>query len=123
MSKSKAVSIGLPRLAVNALRQLGENIAIARIRRKEPQAAWAERIGISLPTYIRLERGDPAVSMAAYAGALWLMGRIQALPEIAAPDKDIGALELDVRAARGRGRVRAPASIAGRLNKVRTNQP
>ena len=118
MSKANAVASSLPQMAKNALRQLGENIAIARARRKESQRAWAERIGISVPTLIRLEKGDPTVSMAAYASALWLMGRVQALSEIAAPATDMGALELDVRNARKRGAVRAPASISARLSKV-----
>jgi hypothetical protein len=117
MSKSKGISEALPPVAAMALRRLGENIAIARVRRREPQRAWAQRIGISVPTYIRLESGDPGVSMAAYASALWLMGRVEALPEIADPENDLGALERDVRTARARSRVRAPASVSALLDK------
>jgi DNA-binding XRE family transcriptional regulator len=119
MPKSSAVAQSLPPVAANALRQLGEHLAIARARRRESQRAWAQRIGISLPTLIRLEKGDPTVSMAAYASALWLMGRAQALAEIAAPASDLGALELDVRDARQRRPVRAPASISARLRRAR----
>lgn len=116
MPKSSTVAASLPPVARNALRQLGENIAIARARRKESQRAWAQRIGISVPTLIRLEKGDPTVSMGAYASALWLMGRVQALADVAAPAADLGALELDVREARRRRPVvRAPASISARL--------
>ncbi len=88
------------------------------MRRREPQRAWAERIGISAPTYVRMEKGDPSVSIAAYAAALWLMGRVQVLPEVAAPENDLTALEQDVRAARKRGRVRTPASLAARLARI-----
>jgi len=105
----------LPPVVANALRQLGENIAIARARRRESQRVWAERIGISVPTLIRLEKGDPTVSMGAYASALWLMGRGQALGDLAAPATDLGALELDVREARRLRPVRAPRSISARL--------
>ena len=118
MSKTKALAGTLPPVAVKALRDLGENIALARLRRREPQRAWAERIGVSLPTYMRLEKGDPSVSMAAYASALWLMGRVQALPEVASPENDLTALEQDVRAARVRQRVRTPASLAARLSGI-----
>ena len=118
MSKANSVARALPSLAKSALRQLGENIAIARARRKESQRVWAERIGVSVPTLIRLEKGDPTVSMAAYASALWLMGRVQALSEIAAPATDLGALELDVRKARKRGAVRTPMSISTRLSET-----
>jgi DNA-binding XRE family transcriptional regulator len=115
MSKSSVVADSLPPAASSALRQLGENLAIARARRKESQRAWAQRIGISVPTLIRLEKGDPTVGMGAYASALWLMGRVQALPDVAAPSADVGALERDVREARRRRTVRSPASVSARL--------
>jgi len=60
---------------------------------------------------IRLERGDASVSMGAYTSALWLMGRAQALSELADPKFDLGALELDVRKAMKRRAVRDAHSI------------
>jgi len=119
MPKSSTVARSLPPVATTAMRQLGENLAIARARRKESQRAWASRIGVSTPTLIRLEKGDPTVSMGAYASALWLMGRVQALPGVASPEADLGALELDVRQARARRPVRAPTSISARLGKAK----
>ena len=89
----------MPPAATQALRALGENLAIARIRRRESQRAWAKRLGVSVPTLIRMERGDPGVGAGIYATALWLMGRLSALPDLAAPATDRGALESDVRAA------------------------
>ena len=50
----------LPPAVTQALARLGENLAIARLRRRESQRAWAKRLGISVPTLIRMERGDPA---------------------------------------------------------------
>lgn len=119
MSKSSVVAESLPPAAASALRQLGENLAIARARRKESQRSWAQRIGVSVPTLIRLEKGDPTVSMGAYASALWLMGRVQALADAATPAADLGALERDVREARRRRPVRAPTSISARLSKAK----
>lgn len=98
------------------LRQLGENLAIARKRRRESLKTWAQRMGVSEPTLMRMERGDPSVAVGLYATALWLIGRAQALPELAAPEHDQGALEEAVRAARARA-VRKPASVAGRLRQ------
>lgn len=113
MSKSSYAAHALPPIAVNSLRRLGENLAIARARRRESQRNWAERIGVSIPTLIRLEKGDPTVSMGAYASALWLMSRAQALADIAAPEADLGALEADVRrAVRRRSRRMPPAVVA-----------
>lgn len=108
----------LPPEAVTSLLRLGENLALARVRRKEPQRQWAQRLGVSVPTVIRMERGDPSVSAGIYAAALWLMGRVQALGEIAEPIHDLGALEADVRAARQTRSVRSKASVAARLAKT-----
>src|SRR5687768_17794602 len=105
----------LPPAATQALRTLGENLAIARVRRRESQRTWAKRLGISVPTLIRMERGDPGVSVGIYATALWLMGRVSALPAIAAPAEDKGALESDVRSALKRRAVRSAASVEARL--------
>ena len=105
----------LPPAAAQALRALGENLAIARVRRRESQRTWAKRLGISVPTLIRMERGDPGVSVGIYATALWLMGRVAALPATAAPAEDKGALESEVRGAVKRRAVRSAASVEARL--------
>ena len=46
-----------------ALKTLGEDLAIARVRRRESQRQWAKRLGVSVPTLIRLEQGDPGVGL------------------------------------------------------------
>jgi transcriptional regulator with XRE-family HTH domain len=102
MSKSNAHNDWLPPQALAALRELGTNLAVARVRRRESLRAWAKRIGVSIRTVQRLENGDPGVGMGVYAAALWLMGRADALPPLADPALDRGALELDVRQARER---------------------
>jgi DNA-binding XRE family transcriptional regulator len=107
----------LPPAAVQALRSLGENLAVARIRRRESQRTWAKRLGISVPTLIRMERGDPGVSAGIYTTALWLIGRANALPQLAAPAEDRGALESDVRNALKRRAVRSAASAEARLGR------
>jgi transcriptional regulator with XRE-family HTH domain len=108
----------MPPAAAAALRSLGENLAIARVRRRESQRAWARRLGVSVPTLIRMERGDAGVGIGIYATALWLMGRVNALPELAAPAQDQGALESDVRDALKRRAVRSAASIEARLRRA-----
>jgi transcriptional regulator with XRE-family HTH domain len=107
----------MPPAASEALRRLGENLAVARKRRKESQRLWAQRLGVSVPTLIRMEQGDAGVGVGIYATALWLMGRVAALPELAAPEHDRGALELDVREAVRRRAVRSPASVEARLGR------
>jgi transcriptional regulator with XRE-family HTH domain len=110
----------MPPAAAQALRALGENLAIARVRRHESQRAWAKRLGVSVPTLIRLERGDPGVGAGIYATALWLMGRVSGLPGLAAPGDDRGALETDVREAVQRRAIRSAASAEARLGRKKT---
>ncbi len=121
MPRSSVSSTSLPPAAADALRKLGENLAIARVRRKESQRLWAKRLGVSIPTLIRMERGEAAVGIGVYATALWMMGRAQALPDLADPKTDLGALESDVRRAMKRRAVRSAASIQSRLaSKAKT---
>jgi transcriptional regulator with XRE-family HTH domain len=110
MPKRSAAIDALPPSVLAHLRQLGENLAIARKRRRESLKDWAQRIGVSEPTLTRMEKGDPSVSMGVYATALWLIGRSQAMAEFAAPEHDRGALEDAVRAAKARS-VRKPLSL------------
>jgi hypothetical protein len=117
MPKSSQALQVMPPAAAQALRGLGENLAIARVRRRESQRAWAKRLGVSVPTLIRLERGDPGVGAGIYATALWLMGRVAALPGLAAPSDDRGALESDVRDAVQRRAIRSAASAEARLGR------
>src|SRR3984957_6730390 len=122
MPKSPQALLTLPPAAAQALKALGENLGIARVRRRESQRTWAKRLGVSVPTLIRLERGDPGVGAGIYATALWLMGRVSALPGLAAPGDDRGALESDVREAVQRRAVRAAASAEARLGRKKAEK-
>jgi transcriptional regulator with XRE-family HTH domain len=112
----------MPPAAAQALRALGENLAIARGRRRESQRTWAKRLGVSIPTLIRMERGDPGVGAGIYATALWLIGRSAALAELAAPGSDRGALESNVREAVARRAARSAASAQARLTRKQPKQ-
>jgi hypothetical protein len=59
-------------------------------------------MGVSVPTLVRMEQGDASVGMGVYATALWLMGRHQALPDVAAPAHDLIALEQDIQVVKAR---------------------
>ena len=124
MPKKSIISQDWPPEVTSALAKLGENLALARVRRKESQRVWAARIGISVPTLIRLERGDANVGMGIYATALWMMGRAHALGELANPIDDMGAFEQElstVKQAISNKRktgVRSNASTANGLSKI-----
>lgn len=119
MPRSSPAHDALPPIAAESLKKLGENLAIARVRRKQSQRAWAKRLGVSVPTLIRMEQGEPAVSVGIYVTALWMMGRVQQLSELADPKHDHGALELDVRRAVKQRAVRSAASLRARLGRTR----
>lgn len=122
MPKASPALAALPAAAAQALRSLGENLAIARVRRRASQREWARRLGCSIPTLIRLERGDPGVGVGLYATALWLIGRAGGLPELADPAEDRGALEGDVREALRRRAARSAASAQARLARKRQKE-
>ncbi len=107
----------MPPATVAALERLGADLAVARLRRKESLVSWAARLGVSVPTLMRLEAGEPGVGIGLYATALWLIGRDGALAELASPERDRGALELDVREAVELGKSRARASAEARLSR------
>lgn len=92
----------LPSPAAAALQRLGADLSIARKRRKQSLKAWALRMQISVPTLMKMEKGDPAVSIGVYATAIWLVNRQEALGEVADPAQDRAALEAEVRDASGR---------------------
>jgi len=123
MPKSPQALETMPPAAVRALRALGENLAIARVRRRESQRVWARRLGISVPTLIRMERGDPGVGAGIYATALWLIGAVGGLPDLAAPGADRGALESDVREAVSRRAARSAASKKARSSRKKKGAP
>jgi hypothetical protein len=122
MPKRSGALDSMPAVVLTHLRELGDNLAIARKRRREPLKAWAQRIGVSEPTLMRMEKGDPSVSMGVYATALWLMGRTQAIADLAAPTHDQGALEDAVRVAKARA-VRKRPSLYGAAQALHRLQP
>jgi transcriptional regulator with XRE-family HTH domain len=122
MPKPPLALATLPPVVLRSLQLLGENLAVARIRRHETQSEWARRMGVSRPTLIRMEQGDPGVGVGIYATALWMMGRAEALPDLAAPTEDRGALEADVREAMKRRPVRSAGSADKRLRRKKPEE-
>jgi transcriptional regulator with XRE-family HTH domain len=83
MKGSKTVL--LPKLT-KILAELGENIKLARLRRRLTAEQVAERAGISRSTLWQVEKGLPSVSMGTYAQVLFVLGLENDLLELAKDD-------------------------------------
>lgn len=70
-----------------ALVELGENIRLARLRRKFSTTIVAERAGISRTTLRAIEQGTPSVALGAYARVLLSLGLEKDLRLIAQDDE------------------------------------
>ena len=62
----------LPKLT-KILEEMGENIKLARLRRRLTAEQVAERAGISRSTLWQVEKGLPSVSMGTYAQILFVL--------------------------------------------------
>lgn len=117
MPKTSRAFLQLPPATAAAIEKLGADLAVARLRRKESLKTWSKRMGVSVPTLQRLEAGDPGVGIGIVATALWLIRLDGDLANLAAPEKDLGAIEMDVREAVKLGRDRARASLEARIRR------
>lgn len=103
MARSTPSTKALPPTVQFALQQLGQNLRTARLRRKQSLRTWSTKLMVSVPTLLRMERGDPNVSMGVYATALWLMNKSKNLHDIASPEQDYVALADNINTALKRG--------------------
>jgi transcriptional regulator with XRE-family HTH domain len=79
-------TILLPR-AQKTISVLGENIKLARLRRKFSAEQVAERANISRPTLVSIEKGNPNVTIGAYVKVLSVLGLENDIMEVANDDK------------------------------------
>ncbi|MBW6502254.1 MAG: helix-turn-helix domain-containing protein [Bacteroidales bacterium] len=66
---------------------LGENIRMARLRRKFSTEQVSERANISRPTLSSIEKGNPNVSIGAYVKVLSVLGLEKDLISVARDDE------------------------------------
>ena len=82
----KRNTILLPR-AQKTITVLGENIKLARLRRKFSAEQVAERANISRPTLVSIEKGNPNVTIGAYVKVLSVLGLENDIMEVGKDDK------------------------------------
>ena len=92
-------TILLPKLT-KILAEMGENIKLARLRRKLTAEQVAERAGIARSTLWQVEKGLPSVSLGTYAQVLFVLGLEKDLQLIAKDDilgRKLQDAELSIR--------------------------
>jgi transcriptional regulator with XRE-family HTH domain len=89
----KGIHVSVP--VKGCLRKLGSDLNEARRRRRITKALMAERAGIAINTLTNIEKGQPGVSMAAYASVLNVLGLIENLRNIADQSVDEIGMLLD----------------------------
>ena len=87
-----------------AIKHLGENLRIARIRRNLTIADVAERIGTGPRAVMDAEKGKVSTGMVVYAALLWLYGQLEQLEAVADPLKDEEGISLEAIMSRSRAR-------------------
>ena len=75
--------------AQKVISTLGENIRLARLRRKYSTQQVSERANISRPTLLSIEKGNPNVSIGAYVKVLMVLGLEKDINTVA-KDDDLG---------------------------------
>lgn len=93
------------------LRDLGERLRDARLRRRFSGALVASRAGLSRQTLTKIERGDPAVTLGSYMHALRVLGLESDLANLAADDVVGRRLQDEGLPGRARAPKRRRASI------------
>jgi DNA-binding XRE family transcriptional regulator len=103
-----AVINATPLEVSTAVAQLGQNIRLARIRRRMSQDELAQACGITRKTLYALETGHPGATIGTVFSVLWKLGLMGTTTALADPDADEHGKILE--AARRPRRARQPAA-------------
>ena len=85
----------LPLEVAARIKQTGQQVRLARIRRGWSIADLAIKAGINRNTLSALELGKPGVAVGAYVTVLWVLGLDKTLDGVAHPDTDIHGKALE----------------------------
>jgi transcriptional regulator with XRE-family HTH domain len=99
------IAKSLPVEVQQSVRQLGEHIRTARLRRQLSTEELAQACGIGRRTLYRIENGEPGVAVGTLLAVLWKLGLLDTVRAVANPDTDEHGKILE--AARRPQRVRA----------------
>jgi transcriptional regulator with XRE-family HTH domain len=91
-----------------ALKAVGNNLRMARIRRGLTRSEVSQKIGTGLRAVMDAEKGNPFTGVAVFAALLWLYDLLPPFEDLANPVKDAHGLALarrkePMRARKARG--------------------
>jgi transcriptional regulator with XRE-family HTH domain len=109
------VALPLPSPVDRAIRKLGQDMSLARRRRHISQQSLAERIGASVNTVRRLEKGDPRIPLHYMARAMYVFGELERFNQLLDTAEDMIGLTLMDEQVPRRVRARKPATDSGAL--------
>lgn len=95
MPRVSKIAQAPPHAVAQTLERLGRNIRTARLRRRLTREALASKIGISRYVMGDIERGKPTTAIVAYIGALWALGLLHQMDQLADPDSDLEGKTLE----------------------------
>jgi transcriptional regulator with XRE-family HTH domain len=99
--------IQAPPFAVEeALKTLGANLRIARLRRKLTINEIGQKIGVGPRAVMDAEKGKPSTAIAVYVALLWALDLIDQFSEVASPARDDQGLALSLPREDSRARAR-----------------
>jgi transcriptional regulator with XRE-family HTH domain len=107
VAKNKLVT-ATPYAVEHAIKEVGNNLRTARLRRKQTIEEVAEKIGAGPRAVRAAESGKASTGIAVYAALLWTYGLLSPFQELANPQQDEQGLALagvgkNARARRSRG--------------------
>ncbi len=104
-----------------ALRKLGQDIQIARKKRRMTVEDFGDRLGVGKGTVIRLERGEAGISIGTLTMALLALGELHRMSDLIDVASDDSGLLLDRE--RLPERVRHPRSTPRSKDEPQDNGP
>ena len=102
---SKNALVSQPPFAIEqALKRLGANLKVARIRRNLTVRQAAEKIGTGIRAVGDAEKGKASTSVAVYVALIWLFGLMTDFELLADPSRDAEGMSLALRREGSRAR-------------------
>ena len=87
-----------------ALVKLGQRLKTARLERDDTQKKFAFRIRVSVPTLHKMEQGSPQIAIGTWVRALGILGKLDELDALLAPQKSLAGRYASFQKIRGRQR-------------------